>query len=68
MRLSAINHRASAFRGSPSDQPCQKPHLESDVEVYDGAKYQLRVELTGGGSVVSFTVPEGLAANGAPIQ
>jgi GxxExxY protein len=27
MRLSAINHRASAFRGSPSDQPCQKPHL-----------------------------------------
>jgi CubicO group peptidase (beta-lactamase class C family) len=33
--------------------------LESDVEVFDGAKYQLRVELTGGGSVVSFTVPDG---------
>lgn len=46
----------------------KRASLESDVEVYDGAKYQLRVELTGGGSVVSFTVPEGLAANGAPIQ
>jgi CubicO group peptidase (beta-lactamase class C family) len=31
----------------------------SDVEVYNGAQYQLRVELTGGGSVVTFDVPAG---------
>jgi hypothetical protein len=31
----------------------------SEVEVYNGAKYQLRVELTGSGSVVSFDVPPG---------
>ena len=27
--------------------------------VYDGARYQLRVDLPGGGSVVTFIVPEG---------
>ena len=32
---------------------------ESTVEVYDGAQYQLRVELLGGGSVVTFEVPNG---------
>ena len=32
---------------------------ESTVEVYDGAQYQLRVELLGGGSVVTFDVPNG---------
>ena len=32
---------------------------EGDVEVYDGPKYQLRVDLLGGGSVVTFVVPEG---------
>ena len=32
---------------------------ESTVEVYDGAQYQLRVELLGGGAVVTFDVPNG---------
>ncbi len=31
----------------------------SDVEVYNGGQYQLRVELTGGGSVVTFDVAQG---------
>jgi CubicO group peptidase (beta-lactamase class C family) len=30
-----------------------------NVEVYNGAQYQFRVDLTGGGSVVDFNVPEG---------
>ena len=29
------------------------------VEVYDGPQHQFRVELTGGGSVVTFEVPAG---------
>jgi CubicO group peptidase (beta-lactamase class C family) len=32
---------------------------EGDVEVYDGTRYQLRVDLSGGGTVVTFVVPEG---------
>jgi len=32
---------------------------EGNVEVYDGTKNQLRVDLLGGGSVVTFVVPEG---------
>ena len=32
---------------------------KGDVEVYDGAKYQLRTTLTGSGSVATFVVPEG---------
>jgi len=32
---------------------------EGNVEVYDGARYQLRVDLDGGGSIVTFMVPEG---------
>ena len=32
---------------------------ESGVEVYDGGKYQLRVTIFGGGSVVTFQVPDG---------
>jgi CubicO group peptidase (beta-lactamase class C family) len=31
---------------------------KGDVEVYDGAKYQLRVTLTGSGSVATFVVPD----------
>lgn len=31
----------------------------SEVEVYNGAQYQLRVELTGGGSVATFDVAQG---------
>lgn len=31
------------------------------VEVYDGAQYQLRVDLLGGGAVVTFDVPNGAA-------
>ena len=31
----------------------------SAVEVYDGAKHQFRVELTGGGTIVTFEVPAG---------
>ncbi len=33
-----------------------------DVEVYDGARYQFRVSLTGSGSVVTFVVPAGAGA------
>jgi hypothetical protein len=29
-----INHRASAFRGSLSDQPCQNSHRIESAEVY----------------------------------
>jgi hypothetical protein len=31
----------------------------SEVEVYDGSRYQLRVELTGGGGIVTFKVEPG---------
>jgi CubicO group peptidase (beta-lactamase class C family) len=46
VELSVVNGRLEARAGSAS----------SAVEVYDGARHQLRVELTGGGTVVQMEV------------